>query len=255
LLIDADSGDVSFRLEGSSDAFYSADGKWLATGGKDGVILWDPETGAKLRTLPTSETCFRLNGSRQGQRLVANSVHGTCWLWDLAVSDTPKEWKEHPRIGEALALSADGRVLASLRPGGEVRLSLTDSEELLHVLPNSRTVTTAAFSCDGRLLAVADGERTVRLWEVSSGNHLRTLHGHTGMVRDVCFLPDPSRIVTGSTDGTVRIWDVDSGQELASLPGVRDAVNRVAVSVDGGTIAAVDTALRIWKAPPADISR
>ena len=120
--------------------------------------------------------------------------------------------------------------------------------ELHHILPNSRTVTVAVFSPDGRLLAVADGERTVRLWDVKSGEHLRTLHGHTGMVRDVAFFPDGARLVTGSTDATVRIWDVDSGQELASLQGVRDAVNRVAVSPDGRCIAAVDTAVRIWDA-------
>jgi WD40 repeat protein len=137
-------------------------------------------------------------------------------------------------------------MLASLRLAGEVRLSFTDSGEVHRILHNSRTVTVAAFSPDGSLLAVADGERTVRLWDVASGEHLRTLHGHTGMVRDVAFFPDGARLVTGSTDGTVRVWDVDSGQELASLPGARDAVNRVAVSPDGRRIAAVDTALRIW---------
>lgn len=64
-----------------------------------------------------------------------------------------------------------------------------------------------AFSPDGRLLATASHDYTVRLWDPATGKHLHTLTGHTEWVMGVAFGPDGRLLVTASYDETARLWD------------------------------------------------
>src|SRR5262249_45835640 len=71
-----------------------------------------------------------------------------------------------------------------------------------------------AFSPDGKTVVSGSIDRTVRLWDVATGQSLRTLQGHTDAVESVAFSPDGKTVVSGSRDGTLRLWAVLSGQDL-----------------------------------------
>ncbi len=75
-----------------------------------------------------------------------------------------------------------------------------------------------AVSPDGKRLLSWGDDRTVRLWDVTTGSELRKLQGHTDKASGV-FSPDGKQILTFSPDQTLRLWDVETGKELKKLVG------------------------------------
>ena len=73
-----------------------------------------------------------------------------------------------------------------------------------------------AFSPDdGRWVASAGEDSTVKVWDSHTGKLVRSFRGHTGLVSSVAFSPDGRRLVSGSRDHTVKVWDVT---QLGEVP-------------------------------------
>jgi len=98
-------------------------------------------------------------------------------------------------------------------------------------------VNAVAFSPDGRYLATANGDRTVVLWQVSTGTMLKTLVGHRAAVLSVAFSPDGRLLATGSDDRTAALWDARTGRRLKTIEGHGGDVYSVAFSPDGRFLA------------------
>jgi WD40 repeat protein len=96
-----------------------------------------------------------------------------------------------------------------------------------------------AVTADGRRAVSASGDHTLRLWDLESGQTLRTLEGHTDWVSAVAVTPDGRRAVSGSRDRTLRLWDLESGKEIAIFT-VESGMDSCVVTSDGCTIVARD---------------
>ena len=82
---------------------------------------------------------------------------------------------------------------------------------MLVLIRHSSCVTSAAFSPDGTRVVSGSSDKTVRIWNVNTGEIERVLEGHTDDVSSVVFSPDGTRVIS-STLGDVMIWDAITGQ-------------------------------------------
>jgi len=157
-------------------------------------------------------------------------------------------------VPEAHARLAVEMVVAA--PGGSPASSSLTLKEIKR-LEHSDPVLSVAFSPDGRLLASGSWDRTIRLWDVGTGQVVRTLSGHTGWVRSVAFSPDGRLLASGSRDRTIRLWDVEAGQVVRTLSGHTDWVSSVAFSPDGRLLASGsdDRTIRLWDVGTGQVVR
>ena len=130
--------------------------------------------------------------------------------------------------------SPDNSLLAAAsNRGGFVSLWNPNTRQLLpplHAFDDS--VRVARFSHDGKLLAAAGIDSTIRIFNVSDWSLRHTLRGHTNRVNDLAFAYGANRLASVSSDQTLRVWDAETGEQVAVSNAISDYFHYVAISRD-----------------------
>ena len=219
-LWDMDTGRAIRTFQGHAEAItdlaISREGKWIAVWCKGGTLnLWDVEKGTDPRTIEGLRDDLGSGGfGPEGARLVGTNFKGAIRVVDVPTGQVALSLRLNDLVILISTLSPDGKRLAvtGFVPGfltGEVRI--LDAASGREVMPRLRGhnfgVRALAFSPDGLRLATGSGDKTVKIWDMTSGQETLTLKGHTDQINSIAFSPDGRRLISASWDHTVRVWD------------------------------------------------
>jgi WD40 repeat protein/serine/threonine protein kinase len=215
----------------------SPDGKMLATGGEDGVVvLWSAQ-GQRLKTIQAYPgRVLGLAFHPEGKELATVSDR-MVRLWDVQTGLLRRELvKSEPNKGED--------------PG----------EELL--------MTAVAYRPDGKELAAGTEGGAVLRWDLETGKLLPPLVGHSGTVHEVAYRPGKPKeaekgpvswqLASGGGDGCAILWDLQTAREVHRLEVAEaDGVLCLTFSPDGEHLAAgtASRSVRIWNANTGVLER
>ena len=233
-------------VEGRATIFtllFLEDGKHLLSGGEDGVIRqWSIEDGKEVREPIKGSECVRalaLSGDRKwivsGELKLASVWNRTTWKKVLAVH-------EHTREVEAVDISPDSTKFATGAIDKRAFIwDISTGRRLAGPLEHDSNVVTVKFSPDGEHIATAAwNSETLRLYNVHTGQLMRTVPVKAVGLDTIAWTSDSQRIFASSTNKIKHIY-VDTGSIISqwTVPGdTNDACGSLAVPTNGRFIAA-----------------
>jgi WD40 repeat protein len=182
-------------------------------------------------------------------------VLGVAVVLPAAVAQPGQPVKAHTRLVHAVAVSPDGKTLATAGFDDLVKLwdiapdgTLKEKKTLKgHTGP---VYAVAFHPTDPKVIATASQDKTARLWDVTDGKVKVELKGHTDIVDTIAFSADGKSLATGGGDKTVRLWNQADGKELKNLGTHDGSVYSVAFSPDGKLLASAgsgkDNLVKVW---------
>ena len=234
---------------------FSPDGRVVATGGWDKTIrLWDPATGAQIRTLVGHRGFVRgLAFSADGTQLVSASEDKSVRRWDVAGGGENAAFHGHTAIVHCVAFDPDGILAASGSQDGTVKLWPAAAPDTQVTFRNSAGwVGTVALAPDGRRVATAHNGN-IRIWDPRTGEELHRLVGPRGMLGRIAlvFSPDGTTLAASGHGTSINLWNTTAWTSSRALEGHTATVSDADFSPDGTLLATSceDGSIRVWDVP------
>ncbi|XP_066587087.1 notchless protein homolog 1 [Prorops nasuta] len=256
----------------------------LVSASKDGDLrIWDTKIGQTTRVLSghtKSVTCVKWGGSgliysasqdrtikvwRAEDGILCRTLEGHAhWVNTLALNvdyvlrtgpfhlgnseneikdALEKADKQYKSVGpEKLVSGSDDFTLFLWSPEKE-------KKPIARMTGHQQLINDVKFSPDGRIIASASFDKSVKLWEGNTGKYITSLRGHVQAIYSIAWSADSRLLVSGSADSTIKVWSMKTKKLCQDLPGHADEIYAVDWSPDGLRVASggKDKVLRLWQ--------
>lgn len=276
-------GERVWRWDGSGrpvgNVCWSPDGLQLASSVGNTLHLWKAQENTARMIWRASRDIVAIDWSPRGNHVACISGVGKHWnisIVDVVHGKEADRWASPSAALTCVGWSPDGSVLAVGLDAGDILLRcghrssrserrrlrdlalfrwFSPTREIPALRGHAKAVSRLAWTTEGRRLASASGDKTVRIWNVAKRECVRVLAGHTGEVTAVCWSPDGTALASGSNDGSVQIWSLGEREESTRLTGHIGTTADIAFSPEGLLVASasLDKTVRIWRVPGASL--
>jgi WD40 repeat protein len=248
---------------------FSPNGEYIASGSYDKTTrVWETATGKEIARMvyegPVTSVAFSFNN----QYLISSGcgqwdksgrcTQGSARVLEIATGQEISRMTQGTDVlsvivnpdGRLVALGGcDKRNLSSECTQGSARVwDIFTGKEISRMISET-TVSSLAFSPDGKYVVSEISEDIARVWEASTGREVARM-SETGSITSVAFSPDGRFVLSGSYDNTIGLWEVSTGKEITRLK-QDDQIDAVVFSPDGKYVASAssgswDYTARVW---------
>ncbi|KAI8318458.1 lissencephaly-1 [Martensiomyces pterosporus] len=238
----------------SAVCFLGAD-KLVSASRDKTVKIWEVATGYCVKTLAGHAEWVRGVSATEDARLICTASNDqSVRLWDAATGECKADMRGHENVVE-VAKFAPVNAYACLR-------RLAGLPPLKHSAPtaavngsgsangvDAATPAPATGVTPGQFIVSGSRDKTLRLWDSSSGQLYHTFVGHDDWVRDFVFHPSGKTIISVSDDKTMRVWDLATGRCAKTIEAAAHFTTCVDFSVVSPLVAtgSVDTEVSLWE--------
>jgi WD40 repeat protein/serine/threonine protein kinase len=261
---------VKSRYEGHTGAVltttFSNDGRYALSASADGTVrIWENATHQFVREISLGDALItRIAYHPTEQQFVVGTTLNSVILFSLDGEEI-RRFEGHTDMVTSLAFSGDGTQLLTGSLDRTLRLwDVATGDEIRVFEGHIGVVLDVDLSKDGKYAVSSSGdetigtigtdavERTVRVWDVATGETLHEFKLNSGFVRAVAISPDSKYVVAGSWDGSqggkLTLWDMETGEEIRRFFGHSNIVTGITFSPDGKYLysSSWDSTLRVW---------
>lgn len=186
------------------------EGRYVAVGGCEDVIVWDLRLGEKALVIPGEKhEVTYLMPSPDKQFLTAGYADGTIRVFELSSAELIATFSGHRSAITSLAYDENGHRLASGSKDTEIIVWDVVAERGLHRLSGHKgVITQVAFLHDRNILVSSSKDTFVKFWDLDTAHCFKTIVGHRTEVWGLALVKNSKYLVTGSSDSELRMWEI-----------------------------------------------
>ena len=176
---------------------------------------------------------FAIEFTPDGRKVLSGSNDCTCILWDLSSLNVIYTLEGHTNLSCNMPLLRMGKWAISGSADNTGYFGIWGQGEALKFSRVIRVCLSCLYHFDGRQAVSGSWDNTCILWDLETGEVIKTLKGHTKWITSLSITPDGRRAVSGSWDNTCILWELETGEAIKTLTGHTNWITSLSITPDG----------------------